>query len=118
MSEIFNVTRMASTQLERAREGSAGRAATHLHGGPQSTMTQTVIALTAGQEMHEHENPGEATVLVLEGHVTMGTVDESEVVDGTAGDLLLVPATRHWLRAKRDSAVLLTAAKTRAHPSG
>ncbi|HET7305968.1 MAG TPA: LuxR family transcriptional regulator [Segeticoccus sp.] len=118
MSEIFNVTRMASTQLERAREGSAGRSAAHLYGGPQSMMTHTLVALVAGQKMHEHESPGEATVLVVEGRVTMGTADGATAVEGQTGDLLRVPLERHWLQATTDSVILLTAAKTRGQSAG
>jgi quercetin dioxygenase-like cupin family protein len=59
----------------------------------------------------EHNNPGEATVLVLNGHVRLAAADVSW--EGHRGDLLIVPDSRHSLEAVEDSAVLLTVAKTR-----
>jgi quercetin dioxygenase-like cupin family protein len=72
-------------------------------------LRQTVIALTAGRVLDEHENPGEATVHVLSGRVRLGT--DGPAWDGAAGDLLIVPQARHWLEALEDSTVLLTVAK-------
>lgn len=105
----WNVETIADELAAKATESPAGRAAKHLSGGPGSTMTHTVIALTEGSELSEHENPGEATVLVLAGHVRM------EEAEGRQGDLLVVPQRRHGLTALTDSVVLLTAVKLHAH---
>ena len=113
--EIFNVTEQATAQLDRARAGSAGRAAHNLYGGPQSTLTQTVIAIRAGAQLDEHENPGEATVLVLQGQVRISTADGADALEGSAGDLLIVPSGMHSVQAVSDCGILLTAAKLRAH---
>lgn len=115
MPEIFNVTEQASAQLDRARAGSAGRAAHNLYGGPQSTLTQTVIAIRAGAQLDEHENPGEATVLVLDGQVRLSSADGAGDQEGSTGDLLVVPDGMHSLLALSDCAILLTAAKLHAH---
>lgn len=95
--------------LDRARVGDAGRAADTVYGGHEHTLRQTVIALTAGTGLSEHENPGEATVHVLSGRVRL--VAGSDAWDGRVGDLLIVPPGRHSLEAAEDSVVLLTVAK-------
>jgi quercetin dioxygenase-like cupin family protein len=78
-------------------------------GGHEHALRQTVIALTAGSALDEHENPGEATIQVLRGRVrlTAGHVDW----EGRTGDMLVVPDARHALQAIEDSAVLLTVSK-------
>ncbi|MCZ2848926.1 cupin domain-containing protein [Modestobacter sp. VKM Ac-2978] len=87
----------------------SGRAAHTVHGGHEATLRQTVIALRAGAGLAEHENPGEATLLVLEGRVRLTSTAAPEEL-GT-GELLAIPAERHALEALEDSVVLLTVAK-------
>ena len=48
-----------------------------MYGGHEHVLRQTLIALTAGQKLDEHENPGEATVHVLHGRVRLGAGDTS-----------------------------------------
>ena len=60
-------------------------------------------------EIAEHENPGEATVLVLSGRVELRSNGVSWA--GRSGDLLTVPDDRHSLHAREASAVLLTVVK-------
>ena len=69
-------------------------------------------ALTAGTVLGEHESPGEATLLVLEGHVTLRAGEEEWEARG--GDHVVIPPERHDLAAITDAAVLLTVA-TRAN---
>lgn len=97
--------------LERAAASSTGRSAETVYGGHEHVLRQALIALRAGSDLAEHENPGEATVLVLRGRVRLHSGDD--VWEGAAGDLLLVPPARHGLQALEDAAVLLTVAKTR-----
>jgi quercetin dioxygenase-like cupin family protein len=108
----FNVNTQAAELLETAKENSAGRAAYMPVGGPGTEMTQTIIALAGGFQLDEHENPGEATVLVLSGEVELGSGDS--VWSGSEGDLLDIPDARHHLLAKTDATVLLTSVKRRS----
>jgi quercetin dioxygenase-like cupin family protein len=106
-----SLTALARQQLELAHAASSGRSSSTVYGGHERQLRQTVIALIAGQTLNEHENPGEATVHVLHGRVRLAAGDTSW--DGTAGDLLIVPDSRHSLEALDDAVVLLTVAK---HP--
>ncbi|MEO3786162.1 cupin domain-containing protein [Actinocorallia sp. B10E7] len=73
-------------------------------------LRHVLIALRSGSCLSEHDNPGEATALVLQGHVELRSGTDSWTA-GT-GDLLVIPPARHSLHAIEDSAVLLTIAKT------
>jgi quercetin dioxygenase-like cupin family protein len=75
-------------------------------GGHEHTMRQTVIALVEGSALSEHDNPGEATLHVLSGRVTLTSEDTSW--EARAGDLLVIPPTRHEVHADVDSTLLLT----------
>ncbi|WP_299165487.1 cupin domain-containing protein [uncultured Arthrobacter sp.] len=105
----MSLTALLRNQLELARNASSGRSARTVFGGHEQTLRQTMIALLAGELMAEHENPGEATVQVLQGRVTLRAGDVSW--EGSPGDLLIVPQSRHSLEAIEESVVLLTVAK-------
>ena len=108
--QTSSLTALADEHLAIARGASSGRSAHTVYGGHDRTLRQTLIALAAGQRLDEHENPGEATVYILNGSVRMAT--DNETCDGAAGDLIIVPDARHTLQALEDAAVLLTVAKT------
>lgn len=99
----------AREQLERAAATSSGRSATTVYGGREHTLRQTLLALTAGTSLAEHQNPGEATLLVLRGRIRLTSGDTTW--EGRSGDLITLPPTRHSLRAIDDTAVLLTVVK-------
>ena len=100
------LTSIADDLLDQAQRAPAGRAARTVYGGASHGLRQTVIALTEGSELSEHESPGEATLQVLAGHVRL--VGAASEVEAVAGELAAVPRTRHSLYAHTDSIVLLT----------
>jgi quercetin dioxygenase-like cupin family protein len=107
--EATTLTQLGDQLLVQAREQHSGRAAATVHGGRHHSLRQTVIALTAGSELAEHESPGEATLHVLRGGVRLTA--ESGDGTGSTGDLLVIPPERHALSADEDSVVLLTVVK-------
>lgn len=111
--DLLSLTTLADEQITAAREGSNGRSATTVHGGHEHALRQSVIALIAGHALGEHNSPGEATLQVLTGRVSLVAGDESR--EATTGDYLIIPPTRHHLDAIEDSAVLLTVAVAGPH---
>lgn len=107
MTRKISLDATAREQLAAARRSDTKRAATTVVGGHEHVMRQTVIALVAGAELAEHENPGEATLVVLDGRVQLEAGEEAW--EARAGDLVEIPPARHALRALEDSVVLLTA---------
>jgi quercetin dioxygenase-like cupin family protein len=101
---------IARERLDEATSSSSGRSSETVVGGHEKVLRQTVLALRAGSVLSEHENPGEASVHVLRGRVTLTAGDTNW--DGRTGDLLVVPDQRHSLQAHEDSVILLTVAKS------
>ena len=83
--EKFSLDAIAREQIRRAAAAPSGRSAETVYGGHEHALRQTVLALTAGSSLDDHENPGEATVQVLRGRVrlTAGQV----TWEGRSGDL-------------------------------
>jgi quercetin dioxygenase-like cupin family protein len=107
--EKISLTALAREHLETARAAGSGRSAHTVYGGHEHSLRQTLIALTQGSELDEHESPGEATLQVLHGRVR---VTHAEVNwEGSTGDHIVIPRSRHGLHAIEDSVVLLTVAK-------
>jgi quercetin dioxygenase-like cupin family protein len=105
----FSLDAIAREQARRAAAASSGRSAETVYGGHEHRLRQTVLALTAGSSLSEHESPGESTVQVLSGRVRLTA---GEVTwEGRGGDLLVVPDARHAVQAVEDSAILLTVSK-------
>ena len=104
-----SLTALARNHLKSAATASSGRSAHTVYGGHEHGLRQTVIALRAGAKLDEHENPGEATLQVLHGRVTL--VAGANKWNGSPGDLITIPDSRHSLEAVEDSIVLLTVGK-------
>ncbi len=67
--EKISLTALARQHLESARAASSGRSAHTVYGGHEHSLRQTLMAMTAGSTMDDHESPGEATLQVLHGRV-------------------------------------------------
>ncbi|MCX5112923.1 cupin [Streptomyces sp. NBC_00378] len=96
---------LADEHLAAARASAHGRSAHRLlH---QEPLRQTVIALTSGSALDEHNAPTAASLQVLRGRVRLTAA--SGDVELSAGALHPVPQERHGLLALEDAVVLLTA---------
>lgn len=100
---------MARQLSRRAAEEGSGRAAETIYGGHEKRLRQTMIALTEGSELGEHDSPGDATVLVVQGRMRLVAGDTSW--EGRSGNLLAVPEARHSVEAVTDTVFLLTVAR-------
>lgn len=105
----ISLTALAREQLAAAHRAASSRSAHTVYGGHQHTLRQTLVAMTAGAALSDHDSPGEATLQVLQGRVRLTTSNTSW--DGAPGDHLVIPSARHGLHAVEDSVVLLTVAK-------
>jgi quercetin dioxygenase-like cupin family protein len=103
-----SLTALVRQHLEIASTASSGRSAQTIYGGQANVLRQTLIALRGGSSLDEHESPGEATLQVLHGRVAL--VAGEDRWDGSPGDLISIPDSRHGLEAVEDSVVLLTVA--------
>ena len=100
---MSDLTALATTHLEAAHGSPHGRSAELvLHDG---VLRQSVIALTAGSELAEHNSPPAASLQVLIGRVRVTGVAGPEIA---AGELVVLTHERHAVSALEDSVFLLT----------
>ncbi|MGP9536667.1 hypothetical protein ACT3SP_01560 [Brachybacterium sp. AOP43-C2-M15] len=106
------LTDAMTTAIDRAREAPNGRHAELLvHDGP---LRQTVIALTEGVELAEHNSPPAASIQVMHGSLRV-TGEEPDVLQ--AGHLAALTHFRHAVIALEDTVFLLTTV-TSQHDTG
>lgn len=106
-----SLTALARGEMAAASSASSGRSSKTVFGGHEKVLRQTVVALRAGQQLGEHDNPGESTVFVLSGRIMLKAAESSW--SGWIGDLLIIPDAPHSIEALEDSVMLLTVAKLR-----
>lgn len=103
VTDLPDLAELTRAHLAAAHESPHGRSAELvLHDG---VLRQTVIALTAGSELGEHNAPHAASVFVLAGRVRVTGLDQDEIA---AGRLARLTHERHGVVALEDSAFLLT----------
>ncbi|QTE27863.1 cupin domain-containing protein [Pengzhenrongella sicca] len=101
---MLELPALADTYLAAARASDRGRSAeVVVHDGE---LRQTIIALTAGSELREHNAPPAASLQVLRGRVRV--TDEKSGVEVPAGGLYLLTHHRHAVVALTDAVFLLT----------
>ena len=100
---MSHLTDLARYHLDAAHASPHGRSAELLlHDG---VLRQSIIALTAGSSLGEHNSPDAASIQVLVGHVRVTGNEQSEV---GAGELAVLTHHRHAVAADQDSVFLLT----------
>lgn len=102
---MYDLFAIAEEHLVAAHRSEHGRSANLLL--RQRPLRQSIIALTAGTKLDEHNAPPAASLQVLRGVVKLKT--HSEEIELTMGDLFLIPEERHSMTAVTDTAFLLTA---------
>ena len=98
-----HVTETADRILARAKESAHGRHAEILvREGP---LRQSLLALTEGTELEEHNSPPAASLYLLRGAVRVTGEGDTDIA---AGELHTLTHHRHAVTALADSVFLLT----------
>jgi quercetin dioxygenase-like cupin family protein len=105
----------AEELLAEASGLSSGRSARTMTPGPGSPLKQTLLALTAGQQLQEHVTPGPTTLLGIRGTCVLS--HEDGAVSLTDGVWAACPNGPHTLEAISDTVVLLTVTSTDDKPA-
>ena len=110
---MIDIAELAQRHLDAARTDPHGRSAGVVaHDGE---LRQTVIALTAGSSLGEHNSPNAATLQVIRGRVRVESAGRRR--RGSAGHLWVLTHERHSVHAVEDSVFLLTTLTGLGRPS-
>lgn len=97
--------------LKIAQEAKSGRAADTIVGGHEKRLRQTAVALSKGSVMNVQSTSGEATLLVISGHLWLRSGDTRWY--GREWSHLVVPDGAYEVEAESDVTFLLTVALSR-----
>jgi len=101
---MAHLDRVAAEHLAAAQSSPNGRSAELLvHDG---VLRQSVLALTAGTQLAEHNSPHAASLQVLVGTVAVTGIEASAPL--RAGELTVLTHQRHAVTAVEDAVFLLT----------
>jgi len=106
MTNVVDLVAAGVALLERAGESQNGRATQLVHTAPDVGLAQVLLAIRAGHELADHENPGEATLQGMSGRALLSAGGDAWSV--SAGRLLVIPRRRHAVVAEEDFVGLLT----------
>lgn len=101
---VVSLHSLGEDLLAEARAGRTGRAARTVVTVPG--LRTTLLALTAGRELAEHQAPGAATLICLTGQARLATAEQEWNLQEDV--LMAIPDQRHRLVADSDTLVLLT----------
>ena len=107
--QALDLNALATDHLAAAHAASNGRSSTSIVGDHTTTLRKNLIALAAGAALQDHESPGEATLMVLQGQIEFHAGGESVTL--AEGSLIEIPPMRHGLSALTDAVVILSVAK-------
>ena len=105
---MISLTELGALELENALASKSGRSGNTIYGGHERHLRQTIIALKAGCGLADHESPGEATLQVLRGNVSLTNAETGTSENLSQGDFALIPPAVHGVEAHEDSVLLLT----------
>jgi quercetin dioxygenase-like cupin family protein len=94
--------------LAEARSASSGRYGVTIHGGRVHSLRQTLIGVSAGHALDEHENTGEVTLHLIRGRARV--VAGPDTAELAPSDYVVIPLDWDSFEALEDTVVLLTAA--------
>lgn len=108
LMDVASINELATDRLGKAVSAASGRSSVTVYSRPGARLRQTLTALAAGRVMGEHQSPGDASLLCLQGRVLVRA--GGEVAELGPGDLVAVPPQRHDIEALEPSVLLLTVA--------
>lgn len=107
-TDVIDIPSSVDEVLDRARNAASGRAAHTLVPGAGAALKQTLLALTAGTVLADHESPGSASLHVLRGAVRLKAGDA--VIELDTGSHTAIPPVRHSVEAVEDAVLLMSVA--------